>query len=227
MTYHENKKEFRMIYKKLRAQQDKGLAAENSKRICSNIIRSEAFKAAKYIFAYYPLEHEADIRMAARYARELGKTTAFPRVSGDDMDFFRVCGFEELKKGSFGVMEPDAGGEKLVPSHMIKKAEYGGAPASGDGCPGESHGGASEDTFRKNEIIDAADVLVIVPGLAFDRSGNRLGYGKGYYDKYFAVHTGCILMGASFDLQIADRIPAMEHDLKMDMIISQSGIFSF
>lgn len=67
------------------------------------------------------------------------------------------------------------------------------------------------------------DGIIIVPGVAFDRDGNRLGYGKGYYDKALdGINKECLVAALAFDFQIVDRIPAEAHDIKMDKIITES-----
>ena len=71
--------------------------------------------------------------------------------------------------------------------------------------------------------------LCFVPGTAFDRSGSRLGYGKGYYDRYFAGKDGVILIGCAYGVQIAegnDRLAAEPHDIRMDYLVSESGVLN-
>ena len=72
---------------------------------------------------------------------------------------------------------------------------------------------------------DLADNLdaAIVPGLAFDIAGNRLGYGKGAYDRLLSKWE-LVKIGACFDFQIAESLPSDEHDLKMDLIVSEKRI---
>jgi len=72
---------------------------------------------------------------------------------------------------------------------------------------------------------DEAD-LIVVPGVAFDESGHRLGYGKGFYDR-FLRHPGRIahLVGLCHDFQlIAGDIPAERHDIRMEIIVSDRRI---
>lgn len=65
--------------------------------------------------------------------------------------------------------------------------------------------------------------LIIVPGIAFDKQLNRLGRGKGYYDRLLAdVSVPCI--GVCFHFQLFDQIPTDIHDRKMSMIITDQGI---
>lgn len=68
--------------------------------------------------------------------------------------------------------------------------------------------------------------LVILPGLAFDRCGYRLGYGGGYYDRYLARHRvmGCIAI--AYQEQIVDEVPYEITDFKMDMIVTDGGIIN-
>jgi len=65
--------------------------------------------------------------------------------------------------------------------------------------------------------------VILVPGLAFDRSGGRLGRGKGYYDKYLAGASG-LKVGVCFDEQIVGTIPHEAHDRAMDAVVTPSGI---
>lgn len=67
--------------------------------------------------------------------------------------------------------------------------------------------------------------IMVVPGVAFDAAGNRLGYGKGYYDRVLgSVKQGCLIAALAFDFQILDRVPAEAHDIKMGTIITESRV---
>ena len=68
--------------------------------------------------------------------------------------------------------------------------------------------------FENLEQID----LIIVPGVAFDRNGNRLGRGKGYYDKILK-QTKAYKVGVCFDFQLIELVPTEEHDIKMDRVV--------
>lgn len=60
--------------------------------------------------------------------------------------------------------------------------------------------------------------LAIIPGMAFTPTGNRLGRGKGYYDRLLP-HLQCPLIGLAFPFQIVDYIPCEEHDISMTEVI--------
>lgn len=75
-----------------------------------------------------------------------------------------------------------------------------------------------EPVGRRFLNYDEIDVAVI-PGLAFDRKGGRLGRGKGYYDRLLSKLPDCRKLGMCFDFQMVDVVPAEAHDIKMDDII--------
>jgi 5-formyltetrahydrofolate cyclo-ligase len=70
--------------------------------------------------------------------------------------------------------------------------------------------------------------LVIVPGVAFDRRGRRLGQGGGYYDKILnQMRPTAVRMGIAYELQVVDEIPHEPHDEMMDCLATESGILRF
>ena len=72
------------------------------------------------------------------------------------------------------------------------------------------------EIFSDYETIDVA----IIPGMAFDRRGNRLGRGKGYYDRFLPLLPARVYkIGICFPFQLLDDIPMEEHDIKMDTIL--------
>jgi 5-formyltetrahydrofolate cyclo-ligase len=71
---------------------------------------------------------------------------------------------------------------------------------------------------------DDAD-MIIIPGAAFDRSGNRLGYGAGYYDILLSEMKKTLpVIALAYDEQIVDSIPPEKHDITVDMIITDKEI---
>ncbi|MBT3865198.1 5-formyltetrahydrofolate cyclo-ligase [Candidatus Peregrinibacteria bacterium] len=64
--------------------------------------------------------------------------------------------------------------------------------------------------------------LIVTPGIAFDTNGNRIGYGKGYFDRLFPnLSTDCIKIALAYDFQIVENIPAERHDQKVDLILTE------
>lgn len=70
----------------------------------------------------------------------------------------------------------------------------------------------------------AVDV-VIVPGVAFTPDGARLGQGGGWYDRFLAaVRPDCTSIGVGFDPQLVDVLPTEPHDIRLDSIVTESGV---
>jgi 5-formyltetrahydrofolate cyclo-ligase len=77
------------------------------------------------------------------------------------------------------------------------------------------------DTLQADDF----PALVTVPGLAFDRAGNRLGHGRAYYDRFFAENPGpCLKIGLCVDIQILPSVPADPWDIPMDAICTGSRL---
>jgi 5-formyltetrahydrofolate cyclo-ligase len=80
----------------------------------------------------------------------------------------------------------------------------------------------------KQESIEQVDVesidLIIVPGVVFDESGNRIGHGKGYYDRLLNDSQNIPNIGLTFELQMIDNIESEKHDEKIDVIITEDRI---
>lgn len=66
--------------------------------------------------------------------------------------------------------------------------------------------------------------LVIVPGIVFDRSGNRIGFGRGYYDRFLEKYSNALKISLIYDFQLVENISAEEHDKKIDVLFSKNSI---
>lgn len=72
----------------------------------------------------------------------------------------------------------------------------------------------------QNEPYNGDFDLIIVPGVAFDNKGNRLGRGKGYYDRFLCQYPNVKRIGICFDFQLVDEVPTEPFDILMDEIIT-------
>ena len=73
------------------------------------------------------------------------------------------------------------------------------------------------------EMLRQKDSIVAVPALAFDRQGYRLGYGKGYYDRFLSDFGG-VSVGLLYRNLLLDRVPRGFYDRKVDLLISEKGV---
>jgi len=68
--------------------------------------------------------------------------------------------------------------------------------------------------------------LIVTPGLAFDRRGGRLGYGKGYYDRFFhRVRADSVKAAVCFECQMFPEIPLLPHDVRMDVVVTEKAVY--
>jgi len=70
--------------------------------------------------------------------------------------------------------------------------------------------------------VDEYSGLCIVPGVAFDKNCNRIGYGKGFYDRFFSVYK-IKNVGLAFECQIVDKIQSEENDFSLDLVITEEN----
>ncbi|HPW66792.1 MAG TPA: 5-formyltetrahydrofolate cyclo-ligase [Salinivirgaceae bacterium] len=78
------------------------------------------------------------------------------------------------------------------------------------------------DEFKDYNKID----FVIVPGMAFDKKGNRMGRGKGFYDRFLTQFPNAPKIGVCFSHQIVESVPSEPHDVKLDGVCSPEGLFN-
>lgn len=80
--------------------------------------------------------------------------------------------------------------------------------------------GIGEPTGEEFVDYDHID-LIIVPGVAFDRNGNRMGRGRGFYDRLLRQTPRAYKIGVAFNFQMRVQIPIEAHDIPMDMVVSE------
>lgn len=69
--------------------------------------------------------------------------------------------------------------------------------------------------------------IILVPGLAFDKNGFRLGYGGGYYDNFLKEHNESYKIGIAFPFQLVEKIPVTNHDISVDMLLTGNANLFF
>ena len=79
---------------------------------------------------------------------------------------------------------------------------------------------------REDRRVDPIELdLIVVPGVAFDCRGGRVGHGKGYYDRLLQqARPDTMLVALAFECQLVEQIPMHPHDIYMDMIVTETAI---
>jgi 5-formyltetrahydrofolate cyclo-ligase len=88
--------------------------------------------------------------------------------------------------------------------------------------------GLSEPIPGTPEVESAAIDLIVLPGLAFDRAGNRLGHGAGYYDRFLRrAPQSLYKLGLAYGFQVVERLPVQKHDIKVNGLLTPDGFVDF
>ena len=92
---------------------------------------------------------------------------------------------------------------------------------------GAGHRGVPEPWLHCPRFDYAAIDFVLVPGVAFDAEGRRLGYGGGFYDRLLPLLSSRVArVAGAFDVQIVDSVPAAPHDIAVDSIVTESRLIA-
>lgn len=154
-------------------------------RILREYLSSMADLTSRGVYGYYPLGKEISLLRLYPWLLENGIPLAFPKVTGEAMEFYQVDSMEDFSEGAFHIMEPVEG---------CKKAEF-------------------------------VQAVCLTPGSVFDFKGNRYGYGKGYYDRFFSMHKDVYRIGIACEGQIVSVLPAEETDVTMQALATERRIY--
>jgi len=221
--------------KRVRAAMEPSRRAALSKAACGYMLDYLEALGAHSVMAYAPVGDELDTWGLMTELLVRGIRLYLPRVlPGRQMAALEVRNLGALEKGVFGVMEPRLT-EMMIPRLAGMETQVGvdtiasigeateirdGFPAAADTCrPTADASGDAADAALAIPPLDA----VIVPGLAFDCAGFRLGYGAGYYDRFLS-HTAAHSVGLAFDCQLYDVLPSAPWDVPVQAIVTESGV---
>ncbi|MDE6659365.1 MAG: 5-formyltetrahydrofolate cyclo-ligase [Eubacterium sp.] len=179
------KSELRKQFRKMR----KDLSNKDIKdcSICNQVLESDLFKKSNQILCYYPLEDEINTLPIIETALKQEKKVALPYCVDDNgnMEFYYIQSLDDLKIGSYDIMEPDI--------------------------------------LNCEKVNDFHSSLCIVPAFSFDKNGFRLGYGKGYYDRFLKKFTFNSI-GLCYNNFLSDKLPADAYDMAVQYIATEDKI---
>lgn len=198
----QQRKTCRKFYKELRDNMSQEVVCEKSDAICENILNSEHYKQAEMILGYYPLGNEVDCLPVLKRALSDGKQIALPRTAKDcQMDFYEIHSLEDVKEGNFHVMEPKTTCARIEPDF--------------------------NNVGEQDKVSSARSMITLVPGVVFDQNGNRYGYGKGFYDRYFSRFPELTRIALAYTEQLAEEpLACLDTDVKMHFIVTEYGIMA-
>lgn len=177
------------IYIKKILQTHQSSFKSESSRICKKIISSDLYKNARIILCYMALQDEVNLSRILLQSQNDKKKVFIPKV---------YSGTETLIKMDFF---------EITKNDTLTTGSFGIPEPDSSNLP-------FDFTDYQNE-----KVLILVPGRAFSKNGERLGRGKGYYDSFLKNKLqNCVIAGVCFPFQIVNEIPVEPHDLKMDFM---------
>ena len=187
MTRKMQKKEIRSLVYKFRREMSEEEWLKSTDRIAQRVMESQRFQEAEEVYCYVDYNHEVGTRQIIEACWELKKKIFVPKVFENEMEFFEILSFDDLKPGMKGILEP------------IQTAEvFKGTGESG---------------------------LIIMPGVAFDKSFHRIGYGGGFYDRYLEKHQNLQKIAVAFEYQLLETVPAEAFDICPDQLITEAAIY--
>lgn len=126
---------------------------------------------------------------------------------------------EALKEGKT-VAAPRVSGKEMqfyvIASQEELEEGYFGILEPGAACPLFSFSDVSPE-----------EIFLLIPGTAFDRTGGRIGYGGGFYDRFLSEHLELKRIALAYEAQMMERVPREEYDLCMDKIVTETEITAF
>lgn len=92
-------------------------------------------------------------------------------------------------------------------------------------APREVHRLGYEQPAADSDMLDPDSLdIVLTPSLSFARDGNRIGWGKGYYDRLFASATRAVAVGVTLERLLVESLPTELHDRRMDWLATERGV---
>ncbi len=126
---------------------------------------------------------------------------------------------EKLTASGASVVLPGVTGSEIIPYYCSDQSVMKAGPF-----------GIMEPDPEKCSACEPSTIdIIIVPGIVFDKKGGRLGFGKGYYDRFLArIGKKALKIGLCYDFQLLkdDLLPTEPHDIPMDMILTENGFFN-
>lgn len=216
------KKELRKTILQIRDSLTAEQRHQKSKEITKSVIAHQAFCTADKILLFASYKSEVDTTELIRYALNSGKQVYLPKIEynesegRDEMEFYQIFPETELQEGYKGIREP-----KANPRAQFRTKQIPSKESSSKESPSKEL--SSKEPPSKQE----AYILMILPGAVFDRKGNRIGYGGGFYDRFLArIEQTVYKLAIAFECQVieSDSIPLEPHDVQVDTIITEKAV---
>jgi 5-formyltetrahydrofolate cyclo-ligase len=191
-----------------------------ARAVADHLLADPRVCAAPRVALYAALPDELPTRPLFQGLGALGRVRLLPRIREGEVEFVAVESWGELRPGFFGVL----GKVRLLPRIRNEEIEFVAVESWAELRPGFF--GVLEPPDGHLPVEPGAGDVAVVPGVAFDERGQRLGRGRGYYDRAFSGERGALprLIGAGYEAQIVPAVPHDSRDRSMDAIVTERGL---
>jgi 5-formyltetrahydrofolate cyclo-ligase len=151
-------------------------------------------------------------------------TTYLPRIiSNSNVSNVQVLGgFSPIQKEVLWFRSLFVQSQKIAVPHILSESQLKFFEIEIDEIVKDQVGLKLTQVQMNNEVVPD---IILVPGLAFDKKLNRLGRGKGFYDRFLKNFAG-IKVGVCFEIQLVDEVPIDDHDIELDYLITEKNIYN-
>lgn len=198
------KEEIRKRLLTRRESQHVALKLKRDRAILRRLERFSVFKNCREFFTY--LTHRGEVDTGLLIKKYFGKKRiVVPKMKRSGIRLCELRHPEHFERGKFGVREP----AMSSPFH---------ASAQREREQGEKSGFAGFEPKRALSIACA-----LIPGIAFDKTGHRIGFGGGHFDRLLKkIHATTIAL--AYEFQIIDKVPARGYDVAVDYIVTERRV---
>ena len=198
-----------------------------SDRIIERLVSLPGYREAEAILTYVSFRSEVNTFPLLDRVFSDGKAVFVPKVSGKEMDFYRIFSEADLTEGYRGILEPSGG--QLFDGWMNDQIS-------------QRVGGRQEQPLKNREEQEGESVvlsvMICMPGAAFDRACHRIGYGGGFYDRYLSGRSAAaegaegkthlcaayLTAALAYDCQVFEEIPWEMHDICPMCVVTEKEI---
>ncbi|MBF0186411.1 MAG: 5-formyltetrahydrofolate cyclo-ligase [Magnetococcales bacterium] len=216
----ESKKSLRATFRQVRFSLTDSDVKSRSRLICERLASWSVFRQAETVAFYLPVHNEVDLTPLLSWE---ARGERIPRHAVSERSVIGV--YPASKKWFLPVVESETGVMSFVTYALgdaLRTARFG-----------------LREPCRREAVVtkqkSAGQLsLVLLPLLAFDRAGGRLGYGGGYYDRFFSIQRSSrstatvkppLLIGVAYECQESvETLPVSEHDVPLDGVVTEAGV---
>ena len=158
-------------------------------------------KETERVFIFVGTGSEASTLPIIEKLLDMGISVFCPKVIGRDIEFFEIKALSDLAPGRYNIPEPDVEEPgRLIEEIVEEKAAY---------------------------PDDSISCLMVMPGVVFDETGGRMGYGAGMYDRYLE-NRPCFKIALAYEVQVREKpLVLMPTDVKIDALITERCLRRF